>query len=98
MSGGYFDHQQYRLGQMADEIEDAIYKNNRKDEDEYCTEYSEETIVEFKDAIKALRVAQVYVHEIDYLLSGDTGEESFHKKLNRKLNVLNNTVSNLDNT
>jgi hypothetical protein len=40
MSGGYFEYQQYRLGQMADEIKDAIYKNAGNDPDEYYNNYS----------------------------------------------------------
>ena len=99
ISGGYFEYQQYRLGQMADELEDAIYRNENPEEGSWTSyELDGNTINEFKNAIKALRVAQVYVHEIDYILSGDTGEERFHERLTIKLNALNNTVSNQDNS
>lgn len=85
MSGGYFDHQQYGLGQMADEIEDAIYKNSGTDETKYYNNFSEETLIEFEDAITFLKLAQVYVQRIDWLLSGDDGEETFHKRLKADL-------------
>lgn len=44
-------------------------------------EYSEETIKEFKKAIRILRMAQVYAQRVDWLISGDDGEESFHERL-----------------
>lgn len=44
-------------------------------------EYSEETIKEFKNAIRTLRMAQVYAQRVDWLICGDDGEESFHERL-----------------
>ena len=92
MSGGYFEYQQYRLGQMADEIEDAIYKNDSEEVNEYYDKkgngFSEDTIQEFKLAVWYLKQAMVYVHEIDWLLSGDDGEETFHERLKKDLEKL----------
>ena len=86
MSGGAFQHQQYRLGDIADEIEEAIYKNENPEAGSWTSyELDGATIVEFKNAIKALRVAQVYAHRVDWLLSGDDGEETFHKRLKADL-------------
>lgn len=47
----------------------------------YQPEYSEETIKEFKNAIRTLRMAQVYAQRVDWLICGDDGEESFHERL-----------------
>lgn len=47
----------------------------------YQPEYSEETIKEFKNAIRTLRMAQVYAQRADWLICGDDGEESFHERL-----------------
>ena len=47
----------------------------------YRPEYTEETIKEFKNAIHTLRMAQVYAQRVDWLISGDDGEESFHERL-----------------
>jgi C4-type Zn-finger protein len=44
-------------------------------------EYSEGTIKEFKNTIRILRMAQVYAQRVDWLISGDDGEESFHERL-----------------
>lgn len=41
------------------------------------SEYSKETIKEFKKGIALLKKAEVYAQRIDWLLSGDDGEDSF---------------------
>ena len=51
----------------------------------YYPEYTEETINEFKTAVRTLRMAQVYAQRIDWLICGDDGEESFHKRLSENL-------------
>lgn len=51
-------------------------------------EYSEETIAEFKRGLDILRQAYVYTQRIDWLLSGDDGEESFHERLREELDEL----------
>ena len=51
----------------------------------YQPEYSEETIKEFKNAIRILRMAQVYAQRVDWLICGDDGEESFHERLAENL-------------
>lgn len=43
--------------------------------------YSKETIREFKKGLNILRKAVVYAQRIDWLLSGDDGEDSFHERL-----------------
>lgn len=43
--------------------------------------YSDEVINEFAEAVVILRMASIYTHRIDYLLSGDDGEETFLKRL-----------------
>lgn len=52
---------------------------------EYYPEYSEETIKEFRNAIDALRRAEIYAQRVDYLICGDDGEESFHSRLKKEL-------------
>jgi hypothetical protein len=81
MSGGAFDHQQYRLGEIAGIIEDIIYENRKPDENNWFYDFDEHTIAEFKKAIEHLKIAQIYAHRIDWLVSGDDGEETFHKRL-----------------
>lgn len=38
-----------------------------------------------KDAVKVLRLAAIYAHRLDWLLSGDDGEESFAHRLDKEL-------------
>jgi hypothetical protein len=47
--------------------------------------YTEETIKEFRNAIDILRRAEIYAQRVDYLISGDDGEESFHSRLKEEL-------------
>ena len=92
MSGGHFDYNQYKIGYIADEVETLIENNDSEEENEWGFKigrgYTPETIEEFKKALKALRVAQVYAHRIDWLVSGDDGEDSFHRRLKKDLEGL----------
>jgi hypothetical protein len=77
MSGGYFNHQQYIIKEIANDIEEYLKLN------EY--EYSEQTLKEFNQAVNILNKAYIYAQRIDWLLSGDDGEESFHVILKDEL-------------
>ena len=50
--------------------------------------FEESTLKEFRNAINILRKAEIYAHRIEWLLSGDDGEESFHKRLKEDLKEL----------
>ena len=52
--------------------------------------YSKETVAEFRKAVRLLRKACVYAQRIDWLLSGDDGEDSFHRRLKEDLEELKN--------
>ncbi len=58
-------------------------------EDLYHHKYPDEVIAKFKDAVNILRIAQVYAQRIDWLLSGDDGEETFLERLDEDLDELN---------
>ena len=85
MSGGFFDHDQYKIGQIAGLIEDIIYENRKPDENNWFYDFDEHTIAEFNKAIEHLKIAQIYAHRIDWLVSGDDGEETFHERLKADL-------------
>lgn len=95
MSGGHFDYLQFRISEIADRIERVIAKNvdgetsRRLDEEgEWHYSFSDETLAEFKNGIAALNKAFVYAQRIDWLLSGDDGEEDFHVRLKKELEEL----------
>ena len=52
--------------------------------------YSKETVAEFRKAVRLLRKAYVYAQRIDWLLSGDDGEDNFHRRLKEDLKELKN--------
>jgi hypothetical protein len=84
MSGGRFDYEQFKLQQIADDIEQHIVDN---EEVGWDYRYKDETIAEFKRAVEMLRRAYIYVQRIDWLVSADDSESTFHKRLNEQLKV-----------
>jgi len=101
MSGGHFDYVQYRINDIVNSIEEIISRNNLEiaEEDkpkdkwgfyeESYYEYPPHIIEEFKNAVKYLKIAQVYAQRVDWLVSGDDGEESFISRLKEDLKELN---------
>jgi hypothetical protein len=112
MSGGHFDYNQHKIGDIAESIEEIIENNGRKKtdrelrderwgrdtvdwyekypEDLYHYKYPDEVIAKFKEAVHYLRVAEIYAQRVDWLLSGDDGEESFMERLDEELRELAN--------
>ena len=80
MSGGTFGYNDVHIGMIADDIEQQITENPQ--------ELTPETLRVFQDALLHLRTAAVLVHRIDWLLAGDDGEDTFHKRLNDDLRQL----------
>ena len=95
MSGGHFVYNQYKIGYIADEVETLIENNDSEEKNQWGDKigagYKPETINEFKKALKALRVAAVYAQRIDWLVSCDDGEDSFHRRLKKELDALEET-------
>ena len=58
----------------------------------YC--FSDETIEKFKEAYKKLKEAYVYAQRVDWLLSGDDGEETFKKRLKEDLEATEKNFKN----
>ena len=89
MSGGHFNYDQYKIDQIADDIQLLIDTNDSTEHDQYGDplgrRYSPEIIQQFRDAIVALRRAQVYAQRIDWLVSGDDGPDSFVERLAEEL-------------
>lgn len=103
MSGGHFDYKQHHIDDIICEMQNII-KNNNKENDslDYFGEYdvnyklSPEVIAEINKAIVFLKLANIYTHRIDYLLSGDDSEESFFKRIEEDLNKYKNEDNNCD--
>ena len=105
MSGGHWEYIQYRVTDIAEDIDRLIEKNgkpkseeelkesswqdddwyNKYPEDRYYYEYPTEVIEEFKIGSEIIKKAQIYMQRMDWLLSGDDGEESFIRRLKEDL-------------
>jgi hypothetical protein len=83
MSGGYFDYEQCRMQNMADRLASVIETND---------EFSKETLAEFLKGLVLLTAAAVYLERIDFLLSSDDSEETFHKRLKEDMDKLSTKV------
>ena len=92
MSGGHFDYKQWEISNIADEVEQLILTNDSEEKDEWGDRkgyhYTPETIEEFKKGLVLLRQAYVYAQRIDWFVSGDDGEDSFHRRLKFELEKL----------
>lgn len=81
MSGGYFDYKQFEISRIVEQIEDVVYKCKNPEEAEYARNFDAVTIENMEKAIFFLEIAEIYTCRIDWLLSGDDGEETFKKRL-----------------
>ena len=92
MSGGHFQYKQWEISNIADEVEQLILTNDSEEKDQWGDRkgyhYTPETIEEFKKGLVLLRQAYVYAQRIDWLVSGDDGEDSFHRRLKFELEKL----------
>ena len=99
MSGGYFNYDQWKISEIADDVERLVYKNGRAKtdkeliddwfpEEKYHYAYPEEVVEEFKKGLDILKKAYVYAQRIDWLLSGDDGEDNFLRRLKEDLGKL----------
>lgn len=108
MSGGHFEYNQYKINEIADEVEQLIYDSGKKKtqkeldkeswrdkdwyekypEDLFYYKYPAEVIKEFKKGLNYLRKAAIYTQRIDWLVSGDDGDESFIRRLKEDLSKL----------
>lgn len=93
MSGGRFNYDQYRIGDIACTIQEFINSNDDETTNEWGDTigrgYPAEVIERFREAVTYLRLAELYAHRIDWLLSGDDAEDSFLRRLDDELQGLN---------
>jgi Na+/phosphate symporter len=75
VSGGHFDYNQFNIESVADEIDSLVEKNAAG---QY--QFSDETIEKFRQAEKLVRRAAAMVQRIDWLVSDDDGEDTFHAR------------------
>ena len=91
MSGGYFNYHQYKIDYIADEVEQLIRTNDDTTLNEWGDtmgkNYPANVIAKFKRGLAHLRLAAIYAQRIDWLVSGDDGEETFLERLQEDLDT-----------
>ena len=102
MSGGHFgDYDYYKVQQFADELEVEIQNNNKKlDEYEYAPNFSPETIKYLRKQLRQMRKMAEIMRAVDYLYSGDHGEDSFMhrvKEVEKHWEEIEEIVTRMDN-
>lgn len=110
MSGGRFSYDQYKIGQIADEIEQEVINSgkpipeNKLDswqrehpEEAVNAEWPESVLRKMEEAIYALRKAAIFAQRIDYLLCCDDGIETFFKRLDKELKELDEKAARGEN-
>jgi len=80
MSGGKFEYKQFFMEDIAEQISHVL-RDKRED-------YTPETLEEMKKAVVLLEEAFAYVHRIDWLLSDDDDEDTFHSHLKNDLEAI----------
>jgi hypothetical protein len=85
VSGGHFEYSQYRIDDIAREIDNLIIGNRTPDEYGSVRDYPDSVIEKFKEGAAILRKAAIYAQRIDWLVSGDDGEDNFLKRLSEDL-------------
>jgi hypothetical protein len=92
MSGGHFDYWQHHITTIADSIESLIDNNDDESVDEWGDRrgrgYPPEIIEKFREGVQKLNEAYVYAQRIDWLVSGDDGEDTFLKRLEQDLEMV----------
>lgn len=84
MSGGHFNdcgYEYYKVAQFADELEEEIRNNGREgspnDNYGWYPNHSPEVIEYLKEQLPKLRKMAEIMRHIDYLYSGDHGDDTF---------------------
>lgn len=86
MSGGTTSRIHYQISEDIDLIEHHINQEEWASLDD--TYYSDKVINQLKQSVNLIKQAQIHLHRIDCLLSGDDSEESFINRLNEDLQKL----------
>jgi len=76
LSGGHFGYIQHQMDECAEQLEREL-----ADPESYAGRMEPNTHESLRLCARTLREAAIRLHRADWLLSGDDGEESYHKRL-----------------
>jgi len=77
MSGGHFDYKCFHIADFADGLEREMMKDKNK--------FGRETLSRLVIALEVIETAAALAKEVEWLYSGDTGEDSFKSNVDRIL-------------
>lgn len=90
LSGGFFEYRQFLLEDMAGEIDKLIARNGAPTEYEDAFdlrylpsrhyEYPADILARFRESAHELRRVGEMAHRVDWLVSGDDGEDTFRER------------------
>lgn len=87
--GKFFSNDNY--GRYDGKYEVVVYEGDHEEwaDGNWYHEFEDpEILEEFKKGLKILKTAAIYAQRIDWLLSGDDGEQSFKERLKEELDEL----------
>ena len=84
MSGGYFEYQQYHIQDIIEKLEETKVKIEN-DEEYYEYDRKQELLQEISKGLDYLNLATIYTQRLDWLFSGDDGEDSFFERLKEEV-------------
>ena len=84
MSGGHFEYKQYHIQDIIEKLEETKVKIEN-DEEYHQYDRKEELLQEISNGLGYLTLAQIYTQRLDWLFSGDDGEDSFFERLEEEL-------------
>ena len=84
MSGGRFEYLQFRFGSIVEDIRSVITNNDSEEKDEWGQDIGKhlpaDIIAKFADTADTVERAEKMATRVDWLLSGDDGEECFRRR------------------
>lgn len=88
MSGGHFDYAQYQIEQIADQLRRDIKNNDKENDFGYKYGFSPLTLSKLCVCADIIEAAAKLANAVDWLYSGDDGEETFAEKYQTEMEGL----------
>lgn len=89
MSGGHFNYVCYRILEFANELQQKIDTNDDETLDDFGDKrgygFDDETMLRLRTSCQIIVTAGKLAREIEWLYSGDHGEESFRRLIDEIL-------------
>lgn len=91
----------YMDGAPSDELIPVLYRIHHCVYDRYpydadVLELSDRTIEIMKEAYRQLRMAEIYAHRVDYMMSSDDSEDTLQRELQEDLKALEDELQSKD--